>query len=237
VCSGGISDNYHTSLFFIEKLGSECKRENIEFRFIVGNTDLYYPSTEGNADKENLFNTILEKYKESNYYLPNYPIFSRNTRICGFETWYDYSLYRGKSIDLKDITKKSFMFKKNKDVVYLTNASDYIGGINETFDRRYAIQTFSKMTSHLESYQQRWGYPVHNVVVQYFMPAKSFLKESRSENYFGTFKGSLQYMEILKSEKVTDCIIGIECRKDYPKYVNGIRFLNPSRVLQEVEYS
>lgn len=237
VCSGGISYNYHTSMSFIEKLGNECKKEGITFRFIVGNTDLYYPMKESEADKEFLFKKTLSKYKELETYLPNSPIFSRETRICGFETWYDYSLFRGKSIDLKYITRKSLWFKKNKDVVYLTNASDYVGGVNETFDRRYSLQTFSKMTSRLEGYKQKWGYPVHNVVVQYFMPSKSFLKESYFENYFGTFKGSLQYMEIMKSNRVTDCVIGIKCRDDYPKHINGIRFFNPSHILQEVEYN
>ena len=237
VCSGGISYNYHTSLFFIGKLGEECRKENIKFSFIVGNTDLYYPKEESYADKESLFKEILEKYKSNEFYLPNHPIFSRDVRINGFESWYDYTMYRGRSRDLKDITKKSLLCFRNKDAVYLTNKSDYTAGLQSTFDYRYSKQTMSSMVSRLESYQQRWGKPgKRDVVVQYFMPSKMFLKESILENYFGTFKGSIKYMDIMKRMGITDCIIGIECREDYPKIANGIRFLNSSSLLQEVEY-
>lgn len=236
VCSGGISSDYHTTLFFVNKLGSECKKEGIDFHFIIGNTDLYYPKNEAMADKESKFVDVLRKYQENEFYLPNHPIFGKGIRICGFETWYDYSLYRGNSRDLRDITKKSMLFLKNKDVVYLTNKSDYIAGVNDTFDKRYTNQTISKMVSRLDSYHQRWGQPYHNVVVQYFMPSKSFLKESYMENYFGTFKGSLQYLDILKSHHVTDCVIGIPCREDYPQRMSNIRFLNPKNLIQEVEY-
>lgn len=236
VCSGGISNNYHTTLSFVDKLGSECKKEGINFSFIIGNTDLYYPMSEANADKESKFNEILLKYQSNEFYLPNHPIFSRDVRICGFESWYDYSLYRGNPRELKDITKKSLLFLKNKDVKYLTNASDYVAGVDDTFDKRYTSQTLSRMTSRLDAYHQRWGQPQYNVVVQYFMPSKSFLKESYLENYFGTFKGSFQYYEVFKKCNVTDCVIGIPCREDYPHKIGNTRFFNPSNIIQEVEY-
>lgn len=236
ICSGGISYNYHTTLSFVHKLGLECKKEGIDFHFIVGNTDMYYPMSEAFADKEYKFFDILKKYRSSDFYLPNHPIFGKDLRLSGYETWYDYSLYRGKTRDLKSITKKSLLLLKNKDVTYLTNKSDYVAGVDNTFDKRYTDQTVARMISRLDAYHKRWGQPTHNIVVQYFMPSKAFLKESYIENYFGTFKGSKRYLEVMKSYKVTDCIVGTECRKDHPQRMDSIRFFNSKPVVQEVEF-
>lgn len=235
VCSGGISNNYQTTIKFIEELGKQLRSMGIGFRFITGNTDYYYPN-DSVVNKEAKFREIQTMYNSSPYYLPNNPIVTKDIRIQGFETWYDYTLYRGKPKELKDITKKSLMLFKNKDVVYITNKSDYLSGISDTFDTRYCLETQRKMISKLDLAQNKWGTPTHNVAVMWFVPNVNFLKDSLFEKYFGTFKGSAKYLRVLSDYKVTDCIIGIPCNNPYPERIKGIRFYNTNNQIYTVEY-
>ena len=236
ICTGGVSNKYNTTLRLVNLLSSECRNSKITFGFIVGNTDLYYDKSESGASKREKVRQILDLYRNHENYLPAHPIFLKDTRLCGFETWYDYSLYRGSPIDLKDITKKSkFGIFKNKDVEFITDKSDYVSGIEGTFDRVYTNTTLGNMSSRLDSYNQRWGSVKYNLVAMYFLPSKALLSDSYLEKYFGTFKGSVRYMKILKEHNVTDCFIGIKCKEDYPRNINNIRFWCSSKKLMEVE--
>ena len=235
VCSGGISRNYQTTVKFVEELGKQLTSFGIGFRFIVGNTDYYYPK-DSEVNKQAKFRKIQAIYNASPYYLPNNPINAKNTRIHGFESWYDYSLYRGKPRELKSITNKSFFGFKNDDVVYITNKHDYLSGIEDTFDIRYCHETQSKMISKLDLALNKWGTPLHNVAVMWFVPSINFLKNTPIEKYMGTFKGSQKYLDILCTYNISECIIGIKCNDPYPERLRGIKFLNSSNQITVVEY-
>lgn len=237
VCTGGISDRYSTSIRFINAMSNACRNNKINFGFIVGNTDLYYNKDDSEASKSEKVRKILDMYRKHENYLPAHPIFLKGARVCGFETWYDYSLYRGSPVDLKDITKKSKFCGvfRNKDVDYITDKSDYMSGIEGTYDRVYTDSTLSRMSSRLDSYNQRWGRAKYNIAVMYFLPSKAFLGNSYLERYFGTFKGSVRYMKVLKEYGVTDCLIGIKCRKDYPRNLNNMRFWCSTPELMDME--
>lgn len=237
VCSGGISNDYLITKDFVSRLGSALKLENIVFRFIVGNTDFYYNRSEFTVDKERKFRSILRDYRNSEYYLPTHNIIIKGgIRIIGLESWYDYTLYRGNGVDLKDITKKSFFGIKNRDVVYITNESDYSQGIENTFDVRYSGECLDLMYSKLNYYMNSHGKATRCVVVQYFSPIKSVFGNSVYDKYMGTFKGSLKYLEPLLSNGVDECIVGCKCQNRFVKYKNlSVIGTNKDIYLEEFE--
>lgn len=222
VCAGGISNNYLITKDFVTRLGNALKIENIIFRFIVGNTDFYYDKSESCVDKESKFRQILREYRNNEYYLPTHNInLKSGIRLVGLESWYDYTLYRGTGCDLKDITRKSYMhFFKNKDVVYITNSTDYTQGMSDTFDVRYSNECLELMSSRLHHSIASYGNAYKCVVVQYFIPVKSMLGNNSYDRYMGTFKGSLKYIEPLITNKVTECIIGCKCKNRFVKHRN-----------------
>lgn len=236
ILTGGISYNYEVTLNFVDRLGKILKESGIKLRFITGNTDFYYTKYASVVDKEEKFRETLRRYNISEYYLPTHPIFTKSTRITGIETWYDYTLYRGRPKSLKDITKKSILLLRNRDNDFITDKSDYTLGVNDTFDKRYTQETYTEMKRKLEANENKYTRVSYNVVVQYFSPSKTLLKNGLIENYFGTFCGSLRYMELLKLFRVNQCIIGTSC-KERTLILNGIKFFNPeSKKILEVEY-
>lgn len=237
VVSGGISYNYDITLRFIERLGKLLKESDIKLRFIVGNTDFYYTEFASVIAKEDKFREILRAYNISEFYLPTHPIITKNLRMSGFETWYDYTLYRGRPCDLKDVTKKSILFVRNRDNDFITDRDDYTLGVNNTFDKRYTDETLSDMKRRLEANENNYARVTYNIAVQYFSPSKSLLKSGLFGNYFGTFCGSMKYLELLKCYRVNQCVVGVPCR-DRIANINGIRFYNPdAKQIMEVDYA
>lgn len=217
ICVGGISNNYLITKDFTTRLGNALKSESIVFRFVVGNTDFYYSKSEFSVDKEGKFRNVLRDYRNNEYYLPTHALRLRNkVVITGLESWYDYTLYRGSGCDLKDITKKSYAFGiKNKDVVYITNATDYTLGIEDTFDVRYSNECLEMMKSKLTRYTSSYGLANRNIVVMYFSPVKSMFGDSSYNKYMSTFKGSLKYQEPLIQNAVHECIVGCKCKNRF----------------------
>lgn len=238
VCSGGISNNYLITKDFVMRLGNALKLEKIKFRFIVGNKDFYYDKSESCADKEEKFRSILREYRNIEYYLPTHSILLKGgVRIVGFETWYDYSLYRGSIRDLKDITKKSFFGIKNKDVVYITNKSDYNQGLDDLFDIRFSNECLSMMASKLNNYSYSRGIAgTKFIAVQYFTPIKSLLGERLYDKYMGTFMGSYKYLSPLIDYRVKKCIIGCKC-VNKTLTSRGIKFIGTDKniTVDEIE--
>lgn len=208
VVNGGISSNYLTTLRFVDVISKILEKESIQFRFLCGNTDFYYQ--ESVVDKEGKFRDILSRYRNNQRYLPKHPIIYQDTWIMGFETWYDFSLYRGKPTTLKSIMKKRKLFKKNLDGVYLSNEDDYILGTKNLFDVRYTEECVSEMKRQIDKKLDNMKFPKHLIVSQYFYPSQIFLKNKFLEDYFGTFKGSSKFINVLESRKVTDCIVGMD---------------------------
>lgn len=235
VVSGGISNNYHITLSFIKELGKQLANEGIELRFIVGNSDFYYPDNEVTLDKETKFRDILHSYRISEYYLPTHPIFTRDTRILGSESWYDYSLYRGKPKPLKDITKKQWLFFHHPDNLYITDPSDYTLGIENLFDTRYCKECLNSLKREIQFQYTRHGACENLVIVTYFKSSKALLSDSLKSKYFGTFEGSLHLGELLSSLKVTQNIYGLPFTKDTVK-MNGVSYISSSENVRVIEY-
>lgn len=234
VVAGGISNNYLITLRFIDEVGRQLSLQgNTVLRFVAGNTDFYYRDSV--VDKEKKFNEIRAEYRNCRYYLPTHPIIKHDMRVVGAETWYDYSLYRGKPKRLRDITKKSIGVLKNPDVEYITDAEDYTLGLENIFDMRYSKQCEHDMISELERLYKKCGRCVPNICVQYFYPSQIFLNHGLLEGYFGTFKGSNSYHKLMKDRGVTDCIFGVQSDRKSIKY-DGISYLNAGKSLRSVTY-
>jgi hypothetical protein len=235
VISGGISNDYHITLSFVDRLGKQLDDIGIKLRFIVGNSDCYYPIEESTLSKESKFREILGLYHNSKYYLPTHPIFTRDTRILGAETWYDYSLYRGKPKELKDITRKQLFLFKHKDNSYITDPSDYTLGIDNVFDTRYCRECLRKLEGDIRSQYSRHGACENLIVVTYFKGSKALLSDSMLSKYFGAFEGSLRISEILSALKVTQNIYGLPSTKEIVK-LNGVSYINTSEKVKVFEY-
>lgn len=232
VC-GGISSNYQTTLSFIESAGKILTREGVTFRFLCGNTDFYY--REGTADKEGKFREILSRYRSSQYYLPRKPLIYTDAWIFGGETWYDYSLYRGKPVRLSKITKKSYFGKRNKDGFYLSSPEDYMFGRDNLFDVRYTKECKEAMMRQIQMYSYRIKRPSRITMVEYFYPSQVFLKDGFYDRYFGTFMGSSEFINVLERYGVTDCIIGLDTHRKSFSF-EGIRYNCVNGNMLEVVY-
>lgn len=235
VISGGISKDYHVTLGFINDLGKQLKITGTGLRFVAGNTDFYYPKNEAVIDKSKKFNEIVTLYRTSPYYLPMNPILTRKVRIIGAESWYDYTLYRGKPRTLKEISKKQILFFRNRDNDFITSADDYSLGLENTFDYKYSRECVQSLSRDLESQQVKHGSCQYNVVVTYFKGSKALLKDSYVGRYMGAFEGSLGLGEVLKVYRVSHCIYGKKSDKDSVKIGNTL-YINPVREVKVVEY-
>ena len=234
VLTGGISENYISTLEYINKLGSGLRQADIKLRFIYGNTDFYYK--ESVVNKIEKFYEIKNTYNTNEYCLMTHPIIKQKLWIIGTDTWYDYSLYRGNPIQLKTISKKKKFFKKNRDNDYITDSGDYVLGVNNTFDCIYTKECLGSLDRNLNRYEQRMLDPVYKVIVGYFYSSKVMLMDSMFENYFGTFKGSDKMFDILQKHKVTDYICGIKARSNTIKY-NGVSLVGATDKIYEVTYN
>lgn len=235
VISGGVSNNYRTTLDFIETIGKDLSRVGKRLRFIVGNTDLYYPTEESVIDKKAKFNEIIKMYRDSEYYLPNNPIITGNLRIMGSETWYDYSLYRGRPRNLKDITKKRVLWIRNRDNDYITDEADYCLGIKNTFDYKYSKECAKTMVDKLNSVNKGHGYCKNSIMVTYFKSSHMLLNDGLLDKYLGTFDGSSDYHEIMRDRKVTQCIYGKGPVID--KTIEGVSYIGSCGKRVIIDYS
>jgi hypothetical protein len=237
VVSGGISDNYNTTLSFIDDIGKQLERQKIKFRFIPGNTDYYYTisDTDSVVDKEKKFREIQSLYLTSHYSLVTHPVITRNVRLVGLDTWYDYSLYRGKPRDFKDIAKKSYLFLRNRDNDYITSSSDYLMGVSNVFDTRYTKECIDLMISKLDFYRRKHGACANNIVVTYFKTSKAFLGNSPVEKYMGAFEGSSRYHEVFRRYGVTTCIFG-KSSKVRNATLDSIKYINSNRKMEVLNF-
>lgn len=233
IVSGGISNDYLITLKFVEDIGQLLDKEGIRFRFIIGNTDLYYKDDVVN--KENKVRSILSMYQRSPYYLPYNAILTRKVRIIGAESWYDYTLYRGKPRDLREISSKKILMFENEDNTYITNASDYSLGLGNMFDIRYCKECAERLNAMLDSYNRKHGDCTYNVVVTYFKTSKTFLGNSFIEKYMGAFEGSTVYHELMKKHKVTNCVFGSPSKRK-ETLLDGIGYLNADNKIRVVNY-
>lgn len=235
---GGISSDYNTSYVCADAVGNRLKEEGILFRFIAGNTDFYSDVT--GIDKESSFRQRKKEFMLNPYYLSTNSIIRNNIVISGIDSWYDYSLYRGKPVNLSKILRKRTLIHKNLDAVYITDEDDYSLGIDNVFDVRYTRECLEGLDSRLRSIKQRMGSFKYNVLVQYFYPSKVFLSNDRgifsNTGYFDAFRGSDRFLTIMRySGSVTDCIIGMSSERDSVT-LNGIHFETCTSSIKVIEY-
>ena len=233
ILAGGISNNYQTTLSFVNELGKQLEICGTKLRFIVGNTDLYYD--EAVVDKSKKVREILEIYSKNKYYLPKFPILTRYVRIIGNESWYDYSLYRGKDISLENVTKKKKLWYVNKDNKYITDKNDYCLGLDSIFDTIYTKSCISGLSRKLDAYQRKHGDCKYNVVVQYFKTDKQQIPKGVLSKYKGTFEGSAYVSKVLKNYGVTQCVIGSKCRDELIN-IDGVHYINSLGKVKVIEY-
>lgn len=214
LCGDITSTNYLIALNFIDDLGDSLRTNgnSTSLRFIAGNRDFYYYKSDMPVGygKDVMFDYIMKLYKQSPYCLYTNPIIMSDLMILGAETWYDYSLYRGSPVNLKAITKKRkyLLSFDNNDNKYITDKDDYLNGLKETFDYKYTNQCVKSLNDLLYKYHRLQIEPKYKVVVGYFYPSRKMLYKGFLEDYFGTFKGSIRFIPILKSYRVTDYMTG-----------------------------
>lgn len=234
ILCGGISEDFNTTLVFVNSLRDSLYNHKIKLRFIPGNTDFYYNVPVVN--KQDNFMTIRNLFLSNQSCLISNPIITSNVRIIGTESWYDYSLYRGSPVSLKSITKKSKLFGliKNNDVKYITDENDYMLGVKNTFDYQYSKKCKDWLISSLKEYERKYMKPLHSVVVGYFYPIQSFLSKGIYSGYFGTFKGS-DLSDVLNQFYVTEYVVGLTSDMNDFSF-NNIRFTNAKNKMVVRDY-
>lgn len=235
ILSGGISNDFLLTLSFIDRLEQSLKLYQIKLKFLLGNTDFYSARLEG-IDRKRAFREKLAEVAGMQSYLPCNPIMLQGARIYGAESWYDYSLYRGKPVALRDITKKSFWLKKNSDVKYITDRDDYISGLDNCFDVWYTNQCLRSLDDILDRDENRFIPPDNLVVVMYFYPSKVFLKDGYFERYWGTFKGSDKFLSLFQKHRVSKCVFGLTADRKYAE-LGGIRIYGSGQNFMVGDYN
>ena len=222
ILNGGISNDFILTLQFIDRIEQMLKLYQIKLKFLLGNTD-FYGSIYSGVDKRRAFQEKLAEVAGMPSYLPCNPIMLQGARIYGAESWYDYSLYRGKPVALRSITKKSFWLRKNPDVKYITDRDDYISGLDNCFDVCYTNKCLRSLDDILDRDENRFIPPDNLVVAMYFYPSKVFLSDGYFERYWGTFKGSDKFLGLFQRHRVSTCVFGLTADRKYAE-LEGIRF-------------
>ena len=202
ILCGGISEDFNTTLVFVNNLRNALYNHKIKLRFIPGNTDFYYNIPVVN--KQDNFMNIRKMFLDNQSCLISNPIVTSDVRIIGTESWYDFGLM------------------KNKDVKYITDENDYMLGVKNTFDYQYSKKCKEDLIHSLKEYERKYMKPLHSVVVSYFYPIQNFLSKGIYEGYFGTFKGS-DLLDVLNQFYITEYIVGLSSSVD-DFLLNRIRF-------------
>lgn len=226
---GNIADTYEEVLEFVERLEESVQGyTTAKVRFVASNSDFYY--TEQTVYKAKKFREILKLLYESPHYLVSNPVILPSVQIIGLDTWYDYSLFRGKPTSLKNITKKKFLglFPVNSDNKYITDETDYVRGLDNTFDVCYTKETLEKLGRTLQRLDTAYENPTQRILVGYFYPNKLFLSNGFYSKYEGTFSGSSAYSKLIENNyKVDTWIVGKHSeQRDF--YFNKIHYLSAS---------
>lgn len=233
ILNGGISNDYELTLRFVDLLGLRLKKSHIIMRFVFGNTDLYYDGS--TLDKKSKFDFVRNELLNNKYCLITNPLTFNGVWIHGIESWYDYSLYRGKPITLSKVVKKRKFLFYNKDIKYITDNDIRYNSVEDTFDYKYTDLCINNIKELLNSMFSKYMRPNILVGVMYFYPSGHFLREGILSGYFGSFKGSLRFYDVLKFYGFRQCVVGIDSNKKHSVY-GGINFFNCNRNFVIREY-
>jgi hypothetical protein len=242
ILNGGIYSDSTRFLEFVEFLDTSFKSHNIHTKLLFNVSNIEYYSNSVFVDKVGQFYDTDKKFKNHRLYLPRNPIITKDTWIFGVDTWYDYSLYRGKPISLKDITKKdnrgffSKLFKKrvNLDNFNITDESDYAFGLQNTFDVKHTNDCVDSFRHICDRYDRTIAQPTNKVACGYFYSNALFLSDNpKRDGYNDAFSGSFKFDDTFKSHGITEYVCGKASSYRSHITMDGIMYRNSATTLRK----
>lgn len=242
ILNGGIYSDSTRFLEFVDFLDTSFKSHNIHTKVLFNVSNIEYYSNSVFVDKVGQFYDTDRKFKNHRLYLPRNPIITKDTWIFGVDTWYDYSLYRGKPISLKDITKKdnrgffSKLFNKrvNLDNFNITDESDYAFGLQNTFDVKHTNDCVDSFRHICDRYDRTIAQPINKVACGYFYSNALFLSDNpKRDGYNDAFSGSFKFDDTFKSHGITEYVCGKVSSYRSHITMDGIMYRNSATTLRK----
>lgn len=242
ILNGGIYSDSTRFLEFVDFLDTSFKSHSIHTKVLFNVSNIEYYSNSVFVDKVGQFYDADKKFKNHRLYLPRNPIITKDTWIFGVDTWYDYSLYRGKPISLKDITKKdnrgffSKLFKKrvNLDNFNITDESDYAFGLQNTFDVKRTNDCVDSFRHICDRYDRTIAQPTNKVACGYFYSNALFLSDNpKRDGYNDAFSGSFKFDDTFKSHGITEYVCGKASSYRSHITMDGIMYRNSATTLRK----
>lgn len=242
ILNGGIYSDSTRFLEFVDFLDTSFKSHNIHTKVLFNVSNIEYYSNSIFVDKVGQFYDTDRKFKNHRLYLPRNPIITKDTWIFGVDTWYDYSLYRGKPISLKDITKKdnrgffSKLFNKrvSLDNFNITDESDYAFGLQNTFDVKHTNDCVDSFRHICDRYDRTIAQPINKVACGYFYSNALFLSDNpKRDGYNDAFSGSFKFDDTFKSHGITEYVCGKVSSYRSHITMDGIMYRNSATTLRK----
>lgn len=242
ILNGGIYSDSTRFLEFVDFLDTSFKSHNIHTKVLFNVSNIEYYSNSVFVDKVGQFYDTDKKFKNHRLYLPRNPIITKDTWIFGVDTWYDYSLYRGKPISLKDITKKDnrgffgklFNKRVNLDNFNITDESDYAFGLQNTFDVKRTNDCVDSFRHICDRYDRTIAQPTNKVACGYFYSNALFLSDNpKRDGYNDAFSGSFKFDDTFKSHGITEYVCGKASSYRSHITMNGIMYRNSATTLRK----
>lgn len=242
ILNGGIYSDSTRFLEFVDFLDTSFKSHNIHTKVLFNVSNIEYYSNSVFVDKVGQFYDTDREFKNHRLYLPRNPIITKDTWIFGVDTWYDYSLYRGKPISLKDITKKdnrgffSKLFNKrvNLDNFNITDESDYAFGLQNTFDVKHTNDCVDSFRHICDRYDRTIAQPINKVACGYFYSNALFLSDNpKRDGYNDAFSGSFKFDGTFKSHGITEYVCGKVSSYRSHITMDGIMYRNSATTLRK----
>lgn len=242
ILNGGIYSDSTRFLEFVDFLDTSFKSHNIHTKVLFNVSNIEYYSNSVFVDKVGQFYDTDKKFKNHRLYLPRNPIITKDTWIFGVDTWYDYSLYRGKPISLKDITKKDnraffgklFNKRVNLDNFNITDVSDYAFGLQNTFDVKHTNDCVDSFRHICDRYDRTIAQPINKVACGYFYSNALFLSDNpKRDGYNDAFSGSFKFDDTFKSHGITEYVCGKVSSYRSHITMDGIMYRNSATTLRK----
>lgn len=242
ILNGGIYSDSTRFLEFVDFLDTSFKSHNIHTKVLFNVSNIEYYSNSVFVDKVGQFYDTDRKFKNHRLYLPRNPIITKDTWIFGVDTWYDYSLYRGKPISLKDITKKDnrgffgklFNKRVNLDNFNITDESDYAFGLQNTFDVKRTNDCVDSFRHICDRYDRTIAQPTNKVACGYFYSNALFLSDNpKRDGYNDAFSGSFKFDDTFKSRGITEYVCGKASSYRSHITMDGIMYRNSATTLRK----
>ena len=242
ILNGGIYSDSTRFLEFVDFLDTSFTSHDIHTKVLFNVSNIEYYSNSVFVDKVGQFYDTDRKFKNHRLYLPRNPIITKDTWIFGVDTWYDYSLYRGKPISLKDITKKDnrgffgklFNKRVNLDNFNITDESDYAFGLQNTFDVKRTNDCVDSFRHICDRYDRTIAQPTNKVACGYFYSNALFLSDNpKRDGYNDAFSGSFKFDDTFKSHGITEYVCGKSSSYRSHITMDGIMYRNSATTLRK----